>query len=70
MRLTKEQLIQNIKDIGQSLIDHAETIAGDYKYSTEISITCYPESSDNCPYITVATDFVPERFVERIQELK
>lgn len=69
MKTTKEQLIQNIKDIGQSLIDNAETIAGDYRYMTEISITVRPESSDHCPYITVITDFVPERFVDRIQEV-
>lgn len=64
MRIAKEQLVQNIKDIGQSLIDNAETIAGSYRYTSEILITCHPESYDTCPYINVSTDFVPERFIE------
>ena len=29
----KETIIQNIKDCGQSLIDNAENIVGDYKYA-------------------------------------
>ena len=32
----KEKIIQNIEDCGQSLIDNAETIVGDYKYAKGI----------------------------------
>ena len=38
---TKQEIIQNIKDCGQSLIDNAENIANYYKYMTGIRITCY-----------------------------
>ena len=37
----KEEIIQNIKDCGQSLIDNAENIVGDYKYARGFTITCY-----------------------------
>ena len=41
MFLTREDIIQNIKDCGQSLIDNAETMVGDYKFFRDITITCY-----------------------------
>lgn len=61
----KEELIQNIKDIGQSLIDNAEKIVGDFKYHSDLTITCYPAEKDNHPRIVVETEFVPEKIVER-----
>lgn len=61
----KEKLIQNIKDIGQSLIDNAEKIANDFKYHTDLTITCYPCKKDEYPRIVVETEFVPEKIVER-----
>lgn len=61
----KEEIIQQIKDCGQSLIDNAENIANDYKYTREYIITCYIGNTDDQPYISVDTDFYPERFIER-----
>lgn len=61
----KEELIQNIKDIGQSLIDNAEKIAGDYKYHADLTITCYPVEKDSYSRIIVETEFIPEKIVER-----
>lgn len=63
--MNKEELIQNIKDCGQSLIDNAENIANKYKYMSNITITCYPGEKDGDPYINIDTDFVPEKYVER-----
>lgn len=65
MNTVREEIIQNIKDCGQSLIDNAEQIVGDYKFLTDLSIVCNVSEKDNAPYISVYTDFIPEKFVER-----
>lgn len=61
----REELIQNIKDCGHALIDNAEKIVGDYKFLTDLTITCYVNERGYAPYINVSTDFVPEKFIER-----
>ena len=63
----KAELIQNIKDCGQSLIDNAENIANNYKYMNDLTITCYVEEVGEPPYISVDSYFVPENFVERFK---
>ena len=65
MKYTNEEVIQNIKDCGQSIIDNAERIANDYKYGSEVVITCYPNFIDEPPHIIVETRFHPEKIVER-----
>jgi hypothetical protein len=65
MRNTREELIQNIKDCGQSLIDNAENIVADCRVLTGLSITCFVDKRDYAPYISVNTDFIPEKFLER-----
>lgn len=66
MFLTREDIIQNIKDCGQSLIDNAEEMVGDYKFFRDIVITCYPTESNEAPYISTDVSFIPENFIERI----
>lgn len=61
----KEQTIQNIKDCGQSLIDNAEKIVNDYNFTRGITITCYVDEKDEAPYISVESNFYPEKFVKR-----
>lgn len=61
----KEEIIQNIKDCGQSLIDNAENIVVDYKYVRGFTITCYVDKRDEVPYISVDTSFYPEKIIER-----
>ena len=61
----KEEIIQQIKDCGQSLIDNAQNIVNDYKYSGKFVITCYVGNKGECPYINVETQFYPEKFIER-----
>ena len=63
--MTREEIVQSIKDIGQSLIDNAENIVNNYKYSGSITITCYPNDDGCYPHIVVETEFLPEKFVER-----
>lgn len=63
---TKEEIIQNIKDCGQSLIDNAETIVNNYEFfRRDVVITCYPSEENEAPYIKVSTSFVPENFIKR-----
>lgn len=61
----REEIIQNIKDCGQSLIDNAEEIVGSVRYQRGITITCYVDERDEAPYISVDASFIPEKFVER-----
>lgn len=68
MYLTREEIIQNIKDIGQSLIDNAHKTVPDYKYFRDVTITCYANETDNAPYISVDTSFVPENWIERLKQ--
>lgn len=66
--MTREDFIQNIKDCGQSLIDNAEEIYGDYKYPNGLTITCYIteyNESRDVPKIVVEKGFYPEKFIER-----
>lgn len=63
----KEEIIQNIKDCGQSLIDNAEKIVGDYKFMTNLTITCYVNERNSAPYISASIDFLPENFIERVK---
>lgn len=66
MRSTREELIQNIKDIGRDLIDNAEKIVADYKIQTDLKITCYPGFKDDYPNIVVETEFISETWAERV----
>lgn len=61
----KEEIIQNIKDCGQSLIDNAENIVSDYKYERGFTITCYVDDRNEAPYISVDISFYPEKLIER-----
>lgn len=64
----REDVIQNIKDCGQSLIDNAEKIAADYEHRCSgMTITCYVDEENRAPFISVNIDFVPENFVKRMQ---
>ena len=63
--MTREDIIQNIKDCGQSLIDNAENIANNYKYMNGLTITCYVAECGEPPYISIDTDFTPENTIER-----
>ena len=64
--IRREEIIQNIKDVGQALIDNAGKIVVDYKYARDLTITCYVADRDEPPYISVDTNFVPEKFIERL----
>lgn len=62
-----EELIQNVKDCGQSLIDNAENIVGNYEYLGEVKITCYPSVRDEGVHIEVSNSFYPENWIRRLK---
>lgn len=69
MVFKREDLIQNIKDCGQSLIDNAEKIAADYKYRCGgMVISCYVDEEDRAPSISFTTELIPERWIDRIAQ--
>lgn len=67
---TREDVIQNIKDCGYYLIENAEDIVDRYKYRCATVITCYVDNNDRAPYISIDTEIIPEKFVERVKEGK
>lgn len=60
----RERVIQNIKDCGQSIIDNASNIVGNYKYVNNYIITCHVGEMDEVPYIDVNISFCPEGIIE------
>lgn len=61
----KEEIIQQIKDCGQSLIDNAENIVSDYEYTRGFTLTCYVGTEGDTPYICADAEFYPENFIKR-----
>ena len=65
----KEQIIQNIIACGQSLINNAEKIAGDYEFLKSVSISCYVDDMSEAPTISVMHDFFfPEIIIEQVKD--
>ena len=67
MILTREEIIQNIKDCGQSLIDNAEKMIGDYKFFRDVTITCYVNETDQAPYVNIDAIFILYNFIKSIE---
>lgn len=66
--LKDETIIQNIKDVGQALIDNAEKIVMSYPYRQSITITCCVDDPDIAPHISIETEFVPEGTIKRFED--
>ena len=64
----REELIEHIKACGQSIIDNAEKIVGDYKFDAGTYFELHVVKCDEAPHISVTKDFIPERLKE-INEL-
>lgn len=65
-KVYREELIEHIKACGQSIIDHAEEIVGNYKFDTGTYIELHVGDRNEAPYISVTKDFIPEKFIENI----
>ena len=63
----RKRLLNTKLDYGalQLMIDNAENIVNNYEYRSNITITCHPNEEGCYPLITVETEFLPEKFVER-----
>lgn len=67
----KMDIVQNIKDCGQSLIDNAEKIvAGMPPYSQDLYLTCHPTELEQAVYVNVSYDFIPKEFINRVSGSK
>ena len=66
--MTREERIQQIRDCGQSIMDKAETIYGDYEFSRDLEIVVTMEINQ-IPEITVKRKFIPEAMFDRLRDL-
>lgn len=64
----REQIVENVKACGQSLIDNAEEIVGNYKFLCGIGISCYVDDLSEPARINVNHDFYPEPVIEQYKE--
>ena len=61
----KERIIQNIKDVGQALIDDAENIVNRCNYIKNIQITCYVSDISETSYFNVDIDYYSKDTINR-----
>ena len=65
--MSKEETILRIKEAAQSIIDNAESIVGDEKTRTNISITIDVNNVDQLPIVNINKELIPEGFLNRIK---
>lgn len=66
-KLTKrEELVQTVKDLGQSVIEMAEDIVGDADYLSNLDITLQCEVTGGySPSIDISKTYAPAAYVRR-----
>lgn len=62
----RDQLIQEIKDVGESLIYNAKNIASDYEFGRTLEIHISFDKFEG-PIVRVDRDFYPEHYMYRLQ---
>lgn len=63
---TREELVQTVKDLGQSVIDMAEDIVGDAAYLTDLDITLRVITfNTRMPSIEISREHAPAAYVRR-----
>lgn len=65
--MSKEEIVLRIKEAAQSIIDNAESIVGDEKTRTNISITIDVNNVDQLPVVNINKELIPEGFLNRIK---
>lgn len=63
--MKREERIQQIKDIGQTIIDKAESIYGDYECPTNLNIVINMEVNA-FPTITVNREFISKIMLDNL----
>lgn len=66
-KLTKrEELVQTVKDLGQSVIETAEDIVGDAPYLTDLDITLRVNTfNTGVPSIEISREHAPAAYIRR-----
>lgn len=68
---TREDLINDVRICGQSIINNAENIVGDERYFLKGIIQFIIQRNDNSiPTIQISREFVPEQYIENIGKEK
>lgn len=65
--MSKEETVLRIKEAAQSIIDNAESIVGDEKTRTNISITIDVNNIDQLPIVNITKELIPEGFLNRMK---
>ena len=65
--MSKEETVLSIKEAAQSIIDNAESIVGDEKTRTNISITIDVNNIDQLPIVNITKELIPEGFLNRMK---
>jgi len=63
--ITTERLVEIVKNCGQTIIDNAESIVGDYQYQTKITVSFEVGMVDSFPEITATSQWCPEKEIAR-----
>lgn len=65
--MSKEETVLRIKEAAQSIINNAESIVGDEKTRTNISITIDVNNVDQLPIVNINKELIPEGFLNRMK---
>ena len=65
--MSKEETVLRIKEAAQSIINNAESIVGDEKTRTNISITIDVNNIDQLPIVNITKELIPEDFLSRMK---
>lgn len=65
--MSKEETVLRIKEAAQSIIDNVESIVGDEKTRTNISITIDVNNIDQLPIVNITKELIPEGFLNRMK---
>lgn len=66
---TREDLVKEIKDCGQSIIDNAESILGDERYLIKVAVQFVVQrNSDSMATIVTSKEFIPEAVIEDLSK--
>ena len=65
--MSKEETVLRIKEAARSIINNAESIVGNEKTRTNISITIDVNNIDQLPIVNITKELIPEDFLNRMK---
>jgi len=64
--MTQEEFVRRIRACGQAIVDHAEDIANNYRYLTDLTVSFNMDLDESyLPRIDVTSTFLPEGVVDK-----